>query len=1052
MGGVMATLPNDEIVDMSWDVFEASLQTAARSPTRGASAERGLREYFGDEEYQYLQRLAEQSRLMRSRTAVQGNVVLLPGIMGSSLTTVDDGDEDLIWIHLIRLASGQIERLRLTPDGSGEADPALQVKATDIDKRSYARAILWLRARWNVQPFAYDWRKDIDHAAHALAAFIRDTFGEQPVHLLAHSMGGLVARNFIRLHRDLWDQMRQSDQARGGRLIMLGTPNFGSFAIPQALTGVESLVRLLAAADLQHDLSALLAILNSFVGTYQLLPAPSKLPVPTQALYRQQSWGSFPVSQTHLDRAFQFHGDLESAGTVDPERMIYIAGSGRETIGGLNIVTPGEFDYLITHDGDGRVPHALGLLKDVPTYYVDASHGDLLRHEAVLAALDDVLEHGRTGSLAERPPIARAVFANGTRWRRSIAEQHISNEVEDIARRSKEEQASPEEVRIAEETIMRAVMGQSPPTKQMARLEETKERALAQRRIRLRIEVVLGDVTHVQAPVIVVGHYKGVPPVHVIDEALEFWISRAGARGMIGAELGEVFFVPMAGNQIAAKAVLLAGMGEAGRFTRNDLRYLMTNVAYAIATLGIDRFASVLIGSGAGNLPRESALRAMLDGIVDAIKRLETGERLQQVTLVEYNKTYHDDICTLLEKFAADGSIPGLALEVTSRRLPAAKRRRRPTRERPADLPDEPLPGSRLTVERNGEVFRFSALSETAVIPVREVDVQASFASGVAEHLMRSSTRQEQEKYGRLLNTYLIPEEFHRMVDDDKPLTLILDRNTAMFPWEMASFRGARGTVFFGPHLRLTRQFRTMLSGAPGIAPTVNRALKVLVIADPAREPELQLPGARQEGREVVQVLNRFKRHHDLELDIVERIGAIDCDPVEILALILNEEFDVIHFAGHGVFDENKPARSGWVFGKDCIVSAREIFRARRVPRLVFANACFSSVVTPGQALTAAEMNRQLAGLAEAFFERGIMNYIGTGWPVEDLPAVTFATVFYENVLEGERLGEALSAARQQILDQGPTWGAYQHYGQVAARLVRLDEKTGNRATRQGER
>ena len=30
----------------------------------------------------------------------------------------------------------------------------------------------------------------IDHAAHALAAFIRDTFGDQPVHLLAHSLGG----------------------------------------------------------------------------------------------------------------------------------------------------------------------------------------------------------------------------------------------------------------------------------------------------------------------------------------------------------------------------------------------------------------------------------------------------------------------------------------------------------------------------------------------------------------------------------------------------------------------------------------------------------------------------------------------------------------------------------------------------------------------------------------------------------------------------------------------------------------------------------------------
>jgi pimeloyl-ACP methyl ester carboxylesterase len=1049
----MADRQDREIVEMGWDAFEASLQTASRGTTRGTAVERTLAEYFGDAEYQDLQRLAQQARLMRSRAPVRGNIVLLPGIMGSNLSTVDrDGDEDLIWIHLLRLAAGQIDRLQLAPDGPGEADPTLQVKATGIDKRTYARAVLWLRAHWNVQSFAYDWRKDIDHAAHALAAFIRDTFGDQPVHLLAHSLGGLVARNFIRLHRDLWDHLRQGDQSRGGRLIMLGTPNFGSFAIPQALTGVEPLVRLLAAADLQHDLLELLAILNTFVGSYELLPAPSKIPVPTQAIYRQQSWGSFPVSQAYLDRAFQFHSDLEEAGTIDPERMIYIAGSGHETLAGLQIVAPGEFEYLLTRDGDGRVTHALGLLKDVPTYYVDASHGDLLRNEAVLTALDDLLEHGRTGSLAERPPLARAAQADGMRWRRALGKQHIRNEVEAIARRAKADEASPDEVRLAEETIMRAIMGQPQPAEQIARLEETKERAQQPRRLRLRLEVVLGDITQVQTPIIVIGHYKGIPPVHAIDEALEFWISRASARGMIGAELGEVFFVPMPGRQVAARAVLLAGMGEAGRFARNDLRYLMTNVAYAVATLGVERFASVLIGSGAGNLPRESALRAMLNGIVDALKRLETGERLQQVTLVEHDKGHHDEICALLHQFAADNSIPDLALEVTGRKLPPLRRRRRAARARPADLPDEPLSGSRMTIERDGDVFRFSALSDTAVIPVREVEVQAGFASGVAEHLMRASTRPEQEKYGRLLNTYLIPEEFHHLIDDDKPLTLILDRSTAMYPWEMASFRGARGTIFFGPQLRLTRQFRTMLSTPPGVAPPVNRTLKVLVIADPAREPELQLPGARQEGREVVKVLHRFKRHHDLDLDIVERIGALECDPVEILALILNEEFDVIHFAGHGIFDENSPAHSGWVFGKDCIVSAREIFRARRVPRLVFANACFSAAVTPGQALTAAEMNRQLAGLAEAFFERGILNYIGTGWPVEDLPAVTFATTFYESVLQGEPLGGALSAARQQILEQGPTWGAYQHYGQVAARLLRPDEKTGKSAVRRGER
>jgi hypothetical protein len=127
-----------------------------------------------------------------------------------------------------------------------------------------------------------------------------------------------------------------------------------------------------------------------------------------------------------------------------------------------------------------------------------------------------------------------------------------------------------------EETIMRAILGQSQPTKQIAHLEATKERSQKPRGLRLRLEVVLGDITQVQAPVIVVGHYKAIPPVHAVDEALEFWISRASARGMIGAELGELFFVPMASNQVTTKAVLLAGMGEAGRFTRNDLRYLMT--------------------------------------------------------------------------------------------------------------------------------------------------------------------------------------------------------------------------------------------------------------------------------------------------------------------------------------------------------------------------------------------------------------------------------------------------------------------------------------------
>jgi pimeloyl-ACP methyl ester carboxylesterase len=1040
----MTELKHKEIAEMKWETFEELLQPAARGAKRDTSKDKAMREYFGREEFEYLQKLAAHTRQIRSRAPVLGNVVLLPGIMGSDLSTLDkSGDEDVIWINYVRLVLGQIKRLKLGPDGSQEADPGLKINPKSINKRFYARAVLWLRARWNVEPFAFDWRKDINVSSDALARFIREKFGGKPVNLVAHSMGGLVSRNFIRLHRELWDKMRGDNGGRGGRLIMLGTPNYGSFVIPQTLTGVEKLVRWLEIADLNHNIKELLEIINTFVGLYQMLPAPTKIPASIQAIYRKDSWGKFPVSERHFNRTMQFHFDLENEQTIDPERMIYIAGCNRETLSGLKLVAPGEFDYEVTYDGDGRVPHELGLLKDVPTYYIEETHADLARNEKVLTAIDELLERGRTSVLSTRTVAARTVPIGGKRWRRPIGEEQIGIELETIAERANKNQAQPEELRIAEETIMAAVLGQDKPAKRPPLLEEKKKRPEKKERPKLRIDVVLGDITQVQAPVVVVGHYKGVAPVRAIgaiDEAIDFWISRAAERGMIGADLGEVFFIPITQNQIAAKAVLIAGMGEAGKFTRDDLRYLMANVTYAISALGLERFASVLIGSGEGNMSKENALRETLEGISDGLNRLPESslKRLKQLILVEINKDYHKEMLGALNKFKKNKTIPNLDLAINKRKLPSQKRKRRHVKERvrPQDLPSQPLPGVQITIERDGDKFRFSALSNTAVVSIREVDVQSFFANGASERLMTARTGEEQEKYGQLLYTYLIPEDFRQVITDNDSLTIILDRSTASFPWEMAGFKKPRGINFFGPDLKLTRQFRTLLSSAPGIIPPLSHDLKVLVIADPAPEAELQLPGARQEGREVVKVLNDFKKNTELTIEITDRIGPAECDPLEILALIFNEEFDIVHFAGHGIFDEKNPHHGGWIFGTDCILSPREIFRARRVPRLVFANACFSAVVREGKAISADEMNRQLAGLAEAFFERGVQNYIGAGWPVEDIPAVEFARVFYEKALTGETLGDALSEARRSILYDGSTWGAYQHYGQVNAKLV----------------
>lgn len=1026
------------------ETLEHLLRTPSRGMKQDVSRETALREHFGEEEFAYLRKLADRAARFRGQPKF-GTVVVVNGIMGADLTVDDGDDQDLVWLSYGRLILGRVGQLRLAADGAAEADASLKVSATGLNEDAYARLLLWLRAHWRVEAFPYDWRKDIDTASHALAGLIKSKFADQPVNLVAHSMGGLVCRNFIRLHPGIWKAMRDAE-GNGGRLIMLGTPNYGSFAITKAMTGEDTLVRLLAAVDLTHDQNEIIEILNTFVGSYQLLPAPHKLPGSLQALYQRATWDRFPLSEQHLKRAMAFHQDLETPVTIDPDRMTYIAGANQETLKDLKILGPGKFDYATTLDGDGRVPHDLGLLKGVPTYYVEESHGDLPGNEDVMTAIEDLLLRGKTSQLPDHPPAPRAVNRAYTKWRTQLEEEVLAGQLRTIAKQAQQRNATPAEIRFAERTIAQAVMGMD-RHKRALRKPDGSAQMPRPETIPLAIRVILGDITRVKAPLVVVGHYKGMLPVAnraegQLDKALNSWISQATLHGMVGSDLGELFFIPVPKGAIAADAVVLAGMGDTGKFTREDLRYLFANLTLAVSARGDKSFATVLIGTGVGNLSRDRAIRGMLDGVYDALRRIKPSERVRELRLIEVNPDSHREILQAFRRIQADAGFKLFTLSVAAAKLPRSpKRAGRAAEDGTAELPSDPMPGVRIAIEREGDIFRFSALTKEAVIPIREVAIQSRLADSTSERLTLSETREEQERFGCLLYAYLIPQDFQRHIEDSDALTVLVDNRTASFPWEMTCFKGPGQTVCFGPHLKLTRQFRTLLSSAPGIAPPVNNELRVLVIADPAPEPEFQLPGAREEGQAVVHLLRdvQQRRKGRLHLEIVERIGALQCDPVELLALILNGGFDVIHFAGHGVFDQGRQDRSGWVFGKDCVLSPREIFRARSVPRLVFANACFSSVVAKNVGLSATAMNRDLAGLAEAFFERGIANYVGAGWPVEDQQAVEFARVFYVHAVErGLELGESLAEARKCIMHRGTTWGAYQHYGQGNARLVKV--------------
>jgi hypothetical protein len=787
-------------------------------------------------------------------------------------------------------------------------------------------------------------------------------------------------------------------------------------------------------------------------------------------VYEKTIWDKFPdvAFDGQLQLIPKFHQDLFDSRqlTVDTSRMSYIAGVGFETPSGLKSSDAGEFDFDSTLEGDGTVPHKLGLLEGVTTYYVEGTpHGSLLNNHRVIKAVRDILKTGTTSELATTKP----VIINPRGAKAAPVINYELEHLESVARQIRNNE-NPDQAIIydAEKILLRSLLGGKDSVDDDLELISLGKRR-PPRSVELDVRFVFGDVSAVDTPVIIVGQYQNVPPGGAggaVDRKINNLISRGYENNMLGTELGHLFFLPLANQpnkqtDPKVEAIVVAGMGEFGRFSREDLRYLMMNTTLAILGLGYDTFGTVLMGASIDAFSVERAIRSIWLGISDAVDRLRDDENVKKINLVlvESNEGRQKQIVKIIDELNKElaenhiktGKYKFENLEIAINGI-----------EKGADIEVIHQGGSgrtlagmtRLTIERTLEKpasatnrlergkFRLSAFTSTAAIPVREITVTDTIISQLADELRYSNSISKQENYGKLLHSILMPEDFQSVIDTDKSLVLVINREASVVPWEMLCFGGTGRTVSnFGVDLRVSRQFGSTRANVPSAAPAINKQFKALIIADPAPEPELQLSGARREGVRLKEYFRQLQTdmRDEIDLQFQACIGSEECDIVKILNLIFNEEFDIIHFAGHGTFDAEDPSNSGWVFGKNLILSAHEIFRLRRVPRLVFANACFSS------GLPTVESNRQLAGLAEAFFDRGIENYIGAGWQVSDEHAINFARTFYRNTIEnGASLGEGLSEARisisphhtKNVLPSDSTWGAYQHYGDPNTRLV----------------
>jgi pimeloyl-ACP methyl ester carboxylesterase len=156
-------------------------------------------------------------------------VFIVPGMMGSQLSD-RDGHHGLLWVDPVGLAIGSdFPALRLTPDGTEDADSGIRVEAAGPIPLIYDRLAISLMTAFgrSVDYLEYDWRKPINLTAKTVGDRIARKVaedGDTPIVLVAHSQGGLVAAKAL----DCLKTQHPEVYSRVKGLVSMGTPWKGS--------------------------------------------------------------------------------------------------------------------------------------------------------------------------------------------------------------------------------------------------------------------------------------------------------------------------------------------------------------------------------------------------------------------------------------------------------------------------------------------------------------------------------------------------------------------------------------------------------------------------------------------------------------------------------------------------------------------------------------------------------------------------------------------------------------------------------------------------------
>lgn len=965
-----------------------------------------------------------QNAVARSRSSGQPRpiAVVLPGTMGSQLRV----DDDTVWLNYLALLKGGLKRLGMGKQG---------IAPVGLVDQFYGPLVEFLARSHRVEIFPYDWRHSVREAAARLAETIEPLVAQaereqQPLRLVAHSMGGLVVRAMIAdggRGSALWQRITRLP---GSRFLMIGTPNLGSYEAVRWLTGFNPTQGKLALLDITQSTDEIIGLVARYAGLLELLPFAPEDPdfadlARWQAL-RQATAAEWPTAEAASLQAAADTWKLLRAAPPDPRFMAYVAGCQPATVTDYRLAPERRWlardrqrmAFFATAEGDGTVTWQSGRLPGVPVWYVEnTSHDALCAQAKAFPGYLDILVNGATNLLPALPPAASRDAAAGGLF--PLPEMPAVDSIPgpaDIAGFS--------------------FSGSAPAA------EAAAERALPV----IEVAVRHGNLTYARHPVLV-GHYQGdtvVSAEAVLDRQLAGALTRRLDLGIYPGPLGSNTVFLNDSPTAKPGGAIVVGLGQVGALSpgllEDSVRAALLDFALKAAYWPDRRFGEegrprsaavtcLLVGTGAGGLPVGDALEAILRAAVCTNRRLAAEELDGRVIIdrLEFLEIYEDvtiNAAEALGRVLQNEQLAG-AVRWPAQAVEAGQGGRRRVR-----FEQSPEWYQRLEIIEDDGRLRF-------VFPTDRARAEETLATGqlaLADRFVQMASRDtgQNGEAAKTLFEMLLPLRLRELAPQQGNLVIMVDRHSARYPWELLENRWSGGERPPAVAAGCIRQFRTVDYRQ---RPVHGLGHTALVIGNPDLGSSVEfceLPGAREEARQVAEQLAAAG---------YEVIDCIDQGPTPIMEAMHKESWRILHLAGHGVHDyrpgkTTKPV-SGMVIGPDSFLTPGDIAQMRFVPELVFVNCCHLGRVDGERELDRLGL---AANLGEEFIRMGVRAVIAAGWAVDDRAGLAFAATFYRAMLAGEALGEAVRLAREEVWSRFPevnTWGAYQCYGDPDFRFHR---------------